>query len=118
MAKILIMDDEEDVRFSIMDALKLHDENHEFTEASSVKECLSSLKKDQHDLVIMDVSSEHSFNAASELKKANKNLPMILLSTTADQNQRYKASQFSHALLDKPFVITELNSAITQILEK
>ena len=53
MAKVLIVDDEPSIRRTLREILEF--EKYEVDEASDGLECLVKLKRDQYDVVVMDI---------------------------------------------------------------
>ncbi len=78
MAKILIVDDEVNVRKLYSE--ELQGEGYHTIAASSVKEALESVEKEDPDLVILDIKlgEESGIDALMKIAKQRKHLPVIL----------------------------------------
>jgi DNA-binding response OmpR family regulator len=78
MTKILIVDDEVNVRKLYSEELR--GEGYHTISASTVKEALDSVEKDEPDLVILDIKlgEESGIDALMKIAKQRKHLPVIL----------------------------------------
>ncbi len=78
MAKILIVDDEVNVRKLYSEELR--GEGYHTISASSVAEALESVEKEDPDLVILDIKlgEESGIDALMKIAKQRKHLPVIL----------------------------------------
>ena len=87
--KILIVDDDEDLRESLKDQLQLHDE-FDVVVADSATTGMEAAKSDHHDLVLFDVGlpDMDGREAVKLLRRAGINSPIIILTgndSEADQ---------------------------------
>ena len=78
MTKILIVDDEVNVRKLYSEELR--NEGYHTISASTVKEALESVEKEEPDLVILDIKlgEESGIDALMKIAKQRKHLPVIL----------------------------------------
>ncbi|MDD4856922.1 MAG: response regulator [Candidatus Krumholzibacteria bacterium] len=78
MAKILIVDDEVNVRKLYSEELR--GEGYQTVSASTVKEAMDSVEKENPDLVILDIKlgEESGIDALMKIAKQRKHLPVIL----------------------------------------
>ena len=78
MTKILIVDDEINVRKLYSEELR--GEGYHTISASTVKEALESVEKEEPDLVILDIKlgEESGIDALMKIAKQRKHLPVIL----------------------------------------
>lgn len=79
MAKILIVDDDEGVRFSLRKVLGK--ENYTLTEAEDGVKCLEMIKEDRPDLILLDVMMPHmdGWNVLEEINRMGTPVPVIML---------------------------------------
>jgi DNA-binding response OmpR family regulator len=121
MAKILIVDDEADLRNAV-DAM-LSVKGHIVTHAEDGVQALESIKKNSPDLVICDIEMPKlkGFDVLSELREnpALSKIPIIFLTGKTDISYLVKAMQLNvNDFLTKPFTEEELFGAIDVQLKK
>jgi DNA-binding NtrC family response regulator len=78
MTKILIVDDEVNVRKLYSEELR--DEGYETVSASTVEEALKAVERENPDLVVLDIKlgEESGIDALMRIVKQRKGLPVIL----------------------------------------
>lgn len=118
MAKILIVDDEEDT--SELINLILKKEGHKTFLAGDGKECLDLLKKENPDLVLLDIMMPRmsGWEAFKRIKKMGKHLKVVFLSAIDISKERRK-TLMDEGLADyinKPFTSSELVKRINVLL--
>src|SRR5262245_30766818 len=79
MPSILLVDDEEDIRWSLK--LILKDENYRFQEASSGREALDRIREQIPDMVILDLrmSEMDGLQTMEQLLLVEPSLPVLVL---------------------------------------
>ena len=87
MKKILVVDDEEKIRSLIRKYGEF--EGYEIFEAADGMEAIGMVKKEDYDVIIMDVMMPEldGFSACSEIKKI-KDIPVIMLSARGEEYDR------------------------------
>lgn len=118
MAKILICDDEGGLRSVIKRYAQF--DGHETAEAANGIEAIEACKKEQFDIIIMDVMMPEldGFSAVKEIRK-NSKVPIIML--TARGEEYDKVLGFELGIDDyvvKPFSSKEIMLRITAILRR
>ena len=119
MGKILVIEDEEALRHTILDLLEM--ENHQAVAAENGLSGLSLTRKEQPDLVICDVMMPEldGYDVLKSLRAdvATAKLPFLLLSAKATKaDLGYGLSLGATAYLTKPFTLTELLEVINSCL--
>ena len=111
--RILLVDDDKDVRETINLVLKL--EHHEVIEATDGRQAIELLGHDQFDLVITDyVMPEMSGDLlAAEVKRLNPATPVIMITANADLLP--DSLRDVDQVLSKPFEVNELIKTIREI---
>ena len=93
MARILIVDDQEDIRLAL--SLTLQDAGHAVLEASNGEEAIDEAIVNQPDLVLMDIAMPgiDGFSALQALKEqpATHNTPVLMLTAMDRPEQRERA---------------------------
>ncbi len=84
MAKVLIVDDEPSIRRTLREILEF--EKYEVDEASDGLECLVKLKRDQYDVVVMDIKMPKmdGMDALERLQLLVPDTPVIMISGHAN----------------------------------
>ena len=82
MKKILIIDDEKDIRILLSSILK--EEGYSCIVAGTVKEAENIIENDSFDLVLLDISlddkKKDGIYILKKIKKINKDIPVIMIS--------------------------------------
>ena len=119
---IMIVDDNVDLRFSVMEGLKDLGVKYTFTEAEDGKQCMALLKKGPlPDLILLDIMMPKmdgwqvaaAVNKDSKLKK----VPIIFLTAKTDEFIRGIGSITAVEYITKPFKITMLRDKIDHALK-
>lgn len=122
MAKILFVDDEPDLIFLVTKMLK--NDGYDVATASSGEECLSMLKKEKPDLILLDIMMRgiDGWEVCKKIKenKRTKNIPVVMLTVRTSNDSKRKSFDYAHcdAHIDKPFAREELIVTIKKLLEK
>ncbi len=117
MKRILIVDDDKDLRFNLACILK--EEGHAVIAASDGKQALNALAEDTPDLVLLDVRMPgmDGVELLEEMKKIEMNLPIIMLTAYSDVKSAViamKSGAFDY--ITKPFDEEELILTIGKAL--
>lgn len=118
MKKILVVDDEEKIRIIIKKYAEF--EGYEITEASNGMEAIEACKREDFNLIIMDVMMPEldGFSACKEIKKL-KDIPIIMLSARGEEYD--KIHGFESGVDDyvvKPFSPKELMLRINVVISR
>ena len=118
MAKLLVVDDEERIRAVVREYAEF--EGYEVEEASDGMEAVTLAKKNDYDLIIMDVMMPRldGYSACKEILKT-KNTPIIMLSARGEEYD--KLFGFETGVDDyvvKPFSPRELFARIRAVLAR
>lgn len=119
MAKILIAEDEADIRELIKITLSFS--GFEVVAAEDGRRALELAQEDSYDLIMMDVQMPHmdGYEACREMKKlpSLRHIPIVFLSAkgqSSEVRQGFGAGAIDYML--KPFAPDELITRINQIL--
>ncbi|MFP4523711.1 MAG: response regulator [Candidatus Woesearchaeota archaeon] len=120
MPTIMIVDDNQDLLYTIEEALKERARDLTITTATTGKECLKKLEDTEPDIIILDIMMPdmNGWELSMKLKgheKAN-NTPIIYLTGIDDQNCKRLGLTFGVDYLVKPFNADQLYEAITKNL--
>ena len=118
--KILIVDDDDDLRDSLRDQLALHDE-FEVTVADSAASGIEIAKAEHHDLVLFDVGlpDMDGREAVKILRKSGFKSPIIMLTgNDSDADQILGLDAGANDYLITPFDPTVMEEKIESILSQ
>jgi len=123
MLKILIVDDYDDVTFTVKKMLERIDKNYSVAQSHSADEALIELQKDEFDLVIVDIMmpGKDGFIFMELLKEdeetKNKHIPIVILTAKTDLHTKKTASYLCDAYLTKPVEPMVLDVTIKKALK-
>ncbi|MBU1154452.1 MAG: response regulator [Desulfarculus sp.] len=116
MAKILIVDDEEHIRFLYSE--ELADEGYEVATADSGFQLLERIEKEKPDLVVLDIKmvDYNGLDLLQDIRNKYYDLPVILCTAydTFKEDMKSIAADF---YVIKSFDLTELKNKIKMALE-
>jgi len=118
--KILMVDDEERVRYTVKNGLELVDDSFEVKTVESGKQCFQELKEEQPDLILLDINMpEMSGWSVYEKIRGNVEwgkIPIIFLTARTDQGAKEAGRFFGEAFMEKPVDIKELKKRIEELI--
>ncbi len=118
-AAILVIDDEENVRTILAEALTTH--GHSVRMAASGKEGLDLFRDEHHDLVLTDLGMPEmsGWQVARAVKEIGRETPVILVTGWGEHLDPEAIREGSvDFLLSKPFRISELLTLVVRALER
>jgi urea transport system substrate-binding protein len=116
--KILVVDDDEDIRFAVKTLLELND--YEVTTAQNGQEALDIITQNptKHDLIILDMKMPIMDGwqfASAFTEKFDHTTPIVVLTAAADAKKR--AQDINAAgWIDKPFSMTEFLAVVKECI--
>ena len=119
MAKVLVVDDEPDIRDLV--SVNLRMDGHEVVTAADGDEAVAAAASDAPDLIILDVMmpGRDGF-AVLEALKADRglaNIPVVLLTARTERIDRIRGGiEGAVVYLTKPFSVTELLTSVQEVL--
>lgn len=119
MKKILVVDDNIDVIYSVVQGLKSITDKFVCSEAKSGKEALEMMNKDTFDLVLLDImmpgmdgwTVAASIKGNSKLKKT----PIVFLTAKTDGLSKGMGSLTAEDYIEKPFKLPDLLKRIEKV---
>jgi len=120
--KIVVVDDEPDVAYTVKSNLKNFDENYEIICVDSGEKCLELLKKDQiPDLILLDIMMPGmtGWEVFDKIKanKSWKNIHIIFVTGT-DKVAETARALLGDNFIEKPYKPRELKEKIDRALKK
>ena len=118
--KILVVDDEQDVRLSVQQILEMS--GYTVTQAENGHDCLVKLEKETPDLVVLDIMMPgmSGWDVAAKIKENPSwtNIPIVFLTAKGDEMSVGMGGLASVDYIVKPFDIMDLKQRIDKVLQK
>jgi two-component system alkaline phosphatase synthesis response regulator PhoP len=120
--KVLVVDDNPDVIFSVKSGLKQITNDYTVLSAESGKECLELIKTEKPDVILLDImmpemSGWKTFDKIKE-DTSCKNIPIIFLTARTDTVAKNAGSFLGEDYIEKPFEIKNLKERIDGVFNK
>jgi len=120
--KIMIVDDNPDIIFSIKSGLEVAEGNYEIIGAESGEKCLELLETETPDLILLDIMMpEMSGWETFDKLKGNESwgkIPVVFLTARTDRIAKNAGGFLGDDYIEKPFEITELKRRIDEITNR
>ena len=118
MYKLLIVDDEQSVRYSFKKLL--NSPHYAIIEASNATEAIDSFRSGKPDLVILDIEmpGKDGIQVLKEMNDINPNIPVIIITAYGSGDRVIKAMKYgAYEYVEKPFDIPKLIFVIEEALK-
>ncbi|MGI6205103.1 MAG: response regulator transcription factor [Anaerovoracaceae bacterium] len=118
MAKLLIVDDEENIREVVKEYAEF--EGYEIDEAEDGMQAVSMCRKNDYDLIILDIMMPKldGFSTCKEIKKI-KDIPVIMMSARSEEYDKLFGFELGiDDYVTKPFSPKELMARVAAILAR
>ncbi|MEE9440538.1 MAG: response regulator [Candidatus Thermoplasmatota archaeon] len=116
--RIMIVDDEEDIRVSVGQIFEVS--GYEVTKAEDGNDCLNKLERAIPDLVILDIMMPgmNGWDVAARIKENSKwsKIPIVFLTAKGDEMSIGMGGLASKEYIVKPFDIIKLKERVEEIL--
>ena len=116
--RIMIVDDEEDIRVSVGQIFEVS--GYEVTKAEDGNDCLNKLERAILDLVILDIMMPgmNGWDVAARIKENSKwsKIPIVFLTAKGDEMSIGMGGLASKEYIVKPFDIIKLKERVEEIL--
>lgn len=121
MVRILLVDDEPDI--VMLARGMLEKEGFEVTEAYNGEECLSKLKDEEFDMILLDVMmpGDNGWEVCEKIKanEKTKDTPVVMFTVRSEAESVKKGKEYGVAAqVDKPYNSIELVDTVKAVLEK
>ncbi len=121
--KIMIVDDNSDLRFMVKKALEKSSDDYDVTDANDGKECFELLKKDDKpDIILLDIMMPgiDGWQVFAKLKENPewREIPIAFLTAKTDEYSKGFGKLSSEDYIEKPFEIEDLKERINKILKR
>lgn len=118
MKRILIVDDEENVRYSFKKFFKAS--GYEISEAVNGLDAVSAINRHQPDLVLMDIEMPglNGIEAIQRIKQTHPDLPVVIITAFGTTERVIAAMKYgAFEYLEKPFDVERLKAVVAEALE-
>ncbi len=120
MAKILLVDDEPDIRF--LTKRMLEKEGHRVTEAENGEMALGLLQRDKPDLILLDVRMPglNGWEVCRRIKADDRtrSIPVVMFTVRTSEEDMQKSTEYgAEAHINKPFDKKELLQLVEKMLK-
>ena len=115
--KILVVDDEDDVRLFLQDFLS--ERSLQVEGAGSGEEALTKIAKNEPDIVLLDVMMPgmDGLQCLEEIKKKSPNLTVIMITALKDETRINKAKKLgAQNYIVKPFSLGYLETELMKLI--
>ena len=121
--KIMVVDDNPDIIYSVEQGLKALDESYEIIGVETGEDCLKLLKENKvPDLILLDIMLPEmsGWEILSRLREKPewKDIPVVFLTARTDETARKAGGFLGEDYIEKPFHPEELKKRIDSILGK
>jgi DNA-binding response OmpR family regulator len=117
--KVLVVDDEEDIRMSVGQILEVC--GYEVMKAENGTECLKKLEQGLPDLVILDIMMPgmSGWDVAARIKENEKwcTVPIVFLTAKGDEMSMGMGGLACEEYIVKPFDVVRLKECVERILQ-
>ena len=118
--KIMIVDDEEDIRVSVGQIFEVS--GYEVIKAEDGNDCLNKLERTIPDIVILDIMMPglNGWDVAAQIKENSEwsEIPIVFLTAKGDEMSIGMGGLASEEYVVKPFDIIKLKERVEEILNK
>jgi len=117
--KILIVDDDESMRFFLAEAMKK--EGYSFDIATNGKEAIAKIREGPFKIILMDIKMPqmNGFLALDKIKTLDPDLVVILMTAYGSQKVAIEAIQKgAYDYFTKPFDLDEMRVVLKRVMEK
>lgn len=117
MTRLLVVDDEQDIRYLFQ--CELEEEGYQVDAASSAAEAESFLQQGRYDLVLLDIQigGDNGLAVLQEIVSRHKDLPVILCTSFSCYKEDF-SSWLADGYVVKSSDLTELKQEIQRVLIK
>jgi DNA-binding response OmpR family regulator len=117
MARLLVVDDERDIRY--LYAAELKDEGYQVDTAASGADAAELLQQHHYDLIVLDIQmkGESGLQLLQKIVRERTDLPVILCTAFSCYKDDF-SSWLADAYVVKSSDLTELKSEVRRILER
>ncbi len=118
--KVMVVDDEEDIRLTVGQILEVS--GYEVITAETGMDCLEKLERERPDLVILDIMMPgmSGWDVAARIKENDdwNNIPIVFLTAKGDDMSVGMGGLASEEYIVKPFDVQRLKACVERIFKE
>ena len=122
MKKIVVVDDDHDLLYTIKSLLEYSGKNYDVKTFDRGIKCLEHLKKETPDIILTDIMMPemNGWELIHKIKQSPilKGLPIIIISSVGDDTSKVTAQEVADDFIEKPFTPEILLHTIENIFNK
>ena len=122
MKRIYVVDDEHDLLFTIKKVIEYYNKNYKVITIENGKKLFELLEKNIPDLILLDIMipEMNGWEIFKKLKSKPdwKNIPVIFISSVADDTSKITANSIADDFIEKPFETELLKRKIQYFIKK
>jgi CheY-like chemotaxis protein len=119
--KVLIVDDNPDLRYSIIQGMKGLSPDIQFIEAESGEKALEVVRKEKVDAILLDIMMPEmdGWEVADKIKtdSKTKDIPILFLTAQTDSFSKGMGKLKAEDYIEKPFEVTDLKARLSRVLK-
>ena len=120
MKKILVVDDNEDILYSIKNGLEDTNDDYKINTANNGIKCLEMLVEETPDLILLDLMmpNMNGWEVLETIQSNMKwrNIPIFIISSSDNPEFKESAEELGITFIEKPFDIKNLKTRIDEFL--
>ena len=122
MTKVMVVDDSQEVLYSVANSLKELDENYEVITVENGEKCLELLEKENPDAIILDImmpgmSGWELYDKIRDNPKC-EGIPILFLTARTDRLAENAGRFLGDDFIEKPFDPVDLKNRIEDAIRK
>ena len=121
MKKIFVVDDEQDLLFTVKQVIEFYNKDYKVATIDSGKKLFELLKEDTPDLILLDIMMPdmNGWEIFKKLKSKPEwnSIPVIFISSVADDTSKLTANSIGDDFIEKPFEAELLQRKIEYFLK-
>ncbi|MBI1292023.1 response regulator [bacterium] len=121
MSRILIVDDEENIRFTLHELLRREGQGYVIDEATDGVNAIEKVRQNRYSLVVMDIRMPRmdGITALREIRSIDPEATVVLITAHGTQKLAMEALQLgAYDYFTKPFELTEVRIVVRRAIEK
>jgi CheY-like chemotaxis protein len=121
MVKVMVVDDNKDLRYLVKENLTKVDPKYTIVEAENGEDCIKKLESSKPDVILMDIMmpGKDGAQTAVEIKENPKtrDIPILFLTAKTDKLSKGMGAIVGEDYIEKPFEPSDLDHRIKAALQ-
>jgi CheY-like chemotaxis protein len=121
MKKVVVVDDDSDLLYTIKLLLEYSEKDYDVKTFDSGMNCLEHLKHETPDIILADIMMPkmNGWELVHKIRQSQKlkNIPIIFISSVADDTSKREANEIADDLIENPFTPDDLLNKIEKFVK-